>query len=267
MKKLMVLFTLSILVVACGNPHISEEPTIGNSTSGNTPVEPVPQDPNWPPTDPNQPPQYVLIEVPAHAVTSDEAKQMNLIYKKIVKTIELGDTVKTKSCPKGHDHHCVKNRQVVFQFDLTKIDLPDNQYKIQDAELVADYYSIGKNYRTELLCLLNSNVCSGKGILKIPRIGLSFLVKMLWWNSAFWVNDYDQMVPTTLFQDTLDSGWDDNENIFIRENQAFSLKDLFAWPVENLGHLLDRHKKWNFSISDDTFVDRPILKLRFQRVR
>lgn len=266
MKRFVTLMTLAILIVSCGNPHISEEPANDNVT-GTTPVEPDPQDPNWPPQDPQQPPQKVLVEVNAQAVTADEAKQMNLVYKKIVKTIELGNTVKSKSCPDGHDHHCVKDRQVVFQFDLTNVDLPDNKYKLEDAEILGDYYSIGKNYRTELLCLLNSNVCSGKGILKFPKIGLSFLVKMLWWNSAFWVNDYNQMVPTTLFQDTLDSGWNPNENIFIRENQLFSLKDLYNWPSENLQHLLDRHKKWNFVISDDTFVDRPLLRLRFQRVR
>lgn len=266
MRYQLALLLALLLSFSCGNPHITEE-LPGGSLSGNRPVEPEPQDPNWPPTNPEEPPEKVLIEVDARAMSESEIKEQSLVYKNMLKSISLGESVKYKKCPDGHEHHCIKDRQVVFQFDLSNIALPNNNYRIKDAILVADYYSIGKNFRTELLCLLNTKTCSGRGIIKIPRLGLSFLVKMLWWNKTFWTRSYEETVVTTKFHDDLEKGWIEDENIFILEDHSLSLQTLFNWPNDNLNHLIKTHKKWNFSVTDDTYIDRPKMQLRFERVR
>lgn len=265
MQKALTFFCLLILAASCGNPHVTG--VIGTKkTEGNTPIETSPDNPT-PTPPPESLPQKITIEVPASVISNEEAKKMNQVYKKIVKNNELGNPVKSRSCPDGHDHHCIKNRQVVFQFDLTQTTFPDSHYALKDAELIADYYSIGKNFRTELICLLNSNICSGKGIIRIPKIGLEYLVKMLWWDRTFWAKGYSKTVPTTLFMDALDEGWDENAKMYIRENQLLSLRELFKWSDLNLQELLANNKKWNFSVTDDTFIDRAQLRLNFERVR
>ncbi|GAB4419184.1 MAG: hypothetical protein OHK0056_29140 [Bacteriovoracaceae bacterium] len=266
MHKLITILIFLCFLSACGNPHITED-LPGDSLSGTTPVEPIPQTPNWPPPNPEEPPQHVLVEVTGQSAIDSDINQLNLVYSKVLKPIGLGETVKSKQCPKGHEHHCIKDRQVVFQFDLNSAQMPGNNYRIKEAILVGDFYSIGKNFRTELLCLLNTKTCSGRGIIKIPRLGLSFMVKMLWWNKKFWDRTYDETVVTTHFHDQLEKGFNQDEEIYILEDFSFSLDELFNWHKDNINHLYQNHKVWNFSITDDTFIDRPKLQLRFERVR
>jgi hypothetical protein len=255
-----------MITTSCGNPHVTG--VIGtDKADGNTPIETDPDDPTPPPPPTDPLPQKITIEIEASVISNHEISKLNLVYKKIVKSNELGEPSESRFCPPGQDHHCIKNRQVAFQFDLTGAKLPDYHYRLKDAEIIADYYSIGKNYRTELLCLLNSRVCSGKGIIRIPKIGFEYLVKMLWWNPSFWARGYSETVPTTLFMDALDQGWNEDAKMYIRENQVFSMKDLFKWSDVNLRELLDNEKIWNFSVTDDTFIDRAQLRLNYEKVR
>lgn len=253
-----------LLFLGCGNPHIVEEDASNNDVvDGNKPVTPRP--PNTP-RPPDQREKVVLV-FDARQAEDDDLSGLKIPYKtKIVKTIEYGDYKKTKSCPKKYRKKCVKNRQVLFSFDVEEARyLLEDGFSVASVELGGNFYSIGKNYRTELLCLLNTNRCSGRSIIKLPVLGLSFLVKMLWWEKKFWEAGHDTVVRNDGFHQFLLRGWNESEGLFLIENQFINLEEYLHLDPDRAANLLRSSSSVSFAITDDTNIENAKLKIELIR--
>lgn len=265
MKILMQVLLLGcLLVVSCGNPHVVEDPKRDDIVNGNDPINPGPNDPPKPPPRP----QKVVINLDARPVEGDDLSGLKIPYKKwLVKTINLGENRKGKWCAKNFKNECVKNRQVQFSFDLDEVPyLLDGDYRVVKANLKGSFYSIGKNYKTELLCLLNINRCSGRSIIRIPKFGMSFLVKMLWWDKKFWKDGHDKVVINDWFHTQMMSTWDDEEKLYLMEDWSLPLSSLFGMRSEHLTELFQSERPLTFTVTDDTYVKDLSIELVLEEV-
>ncbi|MDC1175588.1 hypothetical protein OAT67_09325, partial [Bacteriovoracaceae bacterium] len=204
----------------------------------------------------------------ARAIGGEDLDGLRTPYKKgIVKHLSLGESRKGKWCAKNFKNRCVKNRQVHFAFDLDEVPyLLDGQYRVVKSEIQASYYSIGKNYKTEMLCFLNINRCSGRSIIKIPRLGLSFLIKMLWWDKKFWENGYDAVVSNDWFHSQMMNTWSDEEELYLMENSSLAMSSLFNLHSDELTDIFKSERSLVFTVTDDTFVEDPKIKLTLEEV-
>jgi len=215
-------------------------------------------------------PQLVYFETEARRIEKEDLRKLILPYKTSgFKTLKYGERIKkSRKCHKDYSKKCVVNKQVYFRFNLDKFKRTNyNDYAVRDIQLTGDFYSVGKNHRTELLCILNNLHCSGRGIIKFPKIGLGFLFKMLYWNQSFWGGEYDKVVRTPYFNSYLSAGSVDGGKIFIRKDAPISFKTAFNYNWRQLDNLLSLDNI-NMVVTDDTFVDKNLkLKIILRRIK
>lgn len=261
------LFVLSLTLLGCGNPTV-EELAQSSGVGGNTPITPKPPgggDGGGGGDDDTPEPPRLIIEVNGYAIEKDELGELKLPYKKgIVKPVPMGTTVKAKECPKNHKHHCVKNRQVLAAFDLGDVSKHLDDYDISDIQLRGDFYSIGKNYRTELLCLLHKKACSGRAIVKIPGWGMPWIVKMAWWKKSFWKAGRKSVVKTKNFYNELEASWNEDEGLYMLEGASLKFNRLFKYNKDDLTSMTKGQKRFVIVVTDDTYFQN--VKLIFKLV-
>lgn len=257
------LIASTFIVFGCGkgDDGLDSVPPI---TSGDGDVRPPPDDDDSGPPPPNS--RRWTETLNAVNADKDILKGLKLPYQhKIVKKIALGESRKTKKCPDAFKKKCVKNRQVSFNFNLKELSSFDPfDTKVVDINLTGTFYSIGKNHRTELLCILQIKRCSGRSIIKLPGIGLGFLVKMIWWDKEFWADGYEKVIRSTLFHDELNNSYNEEAGLYIMEKKTFSLKDLLAYRAGLLHQVIIENDNLTFTVADDTFAEQLSLDVILQ---
>lgn len=265
--KLLVITTIISLILfsSCSQdaPVIPVDPN--RSIGGNDDLRPDPNpEPTPPPPTPTPPPNLtaeVTIE-PSSLSKGDTT----LVYRKVFKVVGLNEPRSGhRNCDDAYQDQCTVNQQILWQFNTTEVNTvyPPELWDIGRVEMTASYYSIGNNGRTELICLLNEKVCSGKSITKIPRLGLPFL-KILWRNHKFWTGRDEDHVKNQLFHDLL-LGGQQGENLFIVRNHTIDFTRLFSMPPTQVQTLIRKNEGIHLSVTDDTFVEEPILKVFLKR--
>lgn len=267
MKLLVILITLfSLLSLTSCN---SDDPTIptgpNSGVGGNDDLNPGPDptpDPTPTPTPTPPPTEKVVIELQPSDLNKDDT---TLVYRKMFKPVQLGEPRKHRHCDDDHKDTCVVNRQVLFQFSTTSLNETYEQelWDVTKVTLKANYYSIGKNHRTELLCLLNNRLCTGKAISKIAGLNIPF-IKLLWRNQKFWIGRDEDHVMNDVFHQELLSG-KVNDNLFIRKDLTFDIARTFILPATDLQTLVRKNEGIHFSVTDDTFVEDPVLTIHLKR--
>lgn len=258
------LFLSSVSLLSCGNPTVEELAGAAGGVGGSTPVEPDP-----PPGDDDDGgtpgAKRIIVEVNGYGIGKKELKNLKLPYKKkTVKPVPMGTTVKSKDCPSKHKHHCSKNRQVLVAFDLAEVTKHLEDYYVSDIQIGGDFYSIGKNFRTELICLLHKKTCSGRGIIKLPGWGLPWIVKMAWWEKSFWKEGYENVVKTQNFHHLLKASWNEDEKLFMMEGARLKFNRLFGYNRDDLTSITKNQNRFVIAVTDDTYLQNA--KLTFKLV-
>lgn len=257
-----VLLTLMVLG-ACGkNPHIIDSLV---PIGGNDQINPEPT-PTPDPGDPLPPPppgaQLITLEARDYNPETGEKVVVELPYRtKKVKYVAYGKSQSGLMCRLFGKDNCVRNRQVLFAFDIPTI---GRIKKIHDIRLQANFVTYGLSFHTELLCLNNIGTCSGNGIRKIPILGLSKYVKKKWWNATYWATGYDDVVRNDFFQKALNASKSINQHTTVTGIKDFSLRTLFDLGDRELLNLLRNEKSLWFTLADDTFVMSPKLLVIYE---
>lgn len=268
MKKLIFLLTLVPLLTFTSCSDESQLPIDPLAIGGNDDLNPDPgpgdgDNPAPTPT-PTPPPQNqrVTITLEPSDLNKDDT---NIVYRSYIKAVGLNEPRKHRKCPDNFKNQCVVNRQILFQFNVDEInkDYPQELWDITFIELKADYYSLGEKYRTELLCVLNNKICSGKAITKIAGIDIPF-VKLLWRNPRFWRGRDENHVVSESFHAELLSG-KVQKDFFIRKNLTMSLSRTFNLADTELQTLVRKNEGIQMSVTDDTYVEFPTLKIGLKR--
>lgn|GEM_PF-2531483 len=260
--KLLITLLLMTLLFSCQQDETTIPKSPNRDVSGNDDLNPTPTPTPVPPPTPPPLQTEVLILQPSDLNKNDT----NIVYRKMFKPVGLNETRDDhRFCHKDFKDKCVVNRQVLFQFSTTSINssFPSELWDITKIELTANYYSVGKNQRTELLCLLNNRRCSGKAISNVIGLKVPFL-KILWRNNKFWIGrDEDHVINDKFHQALLDGKLD--EGIFVRQNLAIDLARFLSLPSTEIQTLVRKNEGIQFSVTDDTFVEEPILTIHFRR--
>lgn len=267
MAKLLLVLILSFTffsIHSCGNPTVEE--LAGGVVGGTTPIGSKPPADDDDDDDGGTPgAKRIIVEVNGYAISKNDLKNLKLPYKKkTVKPVPMGTAVKSKDCPSKHKQHCSKNRQVLVAFDLDDVTKHLDDYYISDIQLGGDFYSIGKNYRTELICLLHKKACSGRGIVKLPGWGLPWIVKMAWWEKGFWKEGYEKVVKTQNFHHLLESSWNEDEGLYMMEGANLKFNRLFGYNHDDLTSMTRNQNRFVMTVTDDTFLQNA--KLTFKLV-
>lgn len=263
----MKLYVILILAVLFYSSCSQDDPVIpvdpNRSIGGNDDLQPGPgPDPTPTPEPTPAPPQTATVTLQPSSLSKGDT---TLVYRKVFKVVGLNEPREHRNCHEQYSDKCTINQQILWQFDTSGINenYPSALWDIGKVEMTAGYYSVGKNHRTELLCLLNNKVCSGKAISKIPRLGLPFL-KILWRNHKFWTGRDGDHVKNKLFHDTLLSG-QINEELYVVPNHTFDFSRVFSLPATAVQTLIRKNDGVHLSVTDDTFVEDPILKVYLKR--
>ena len=207
----------------------------------------------------------IIVEVTGYGIGKSELAGLKLPYKKkTVKVVPMGTATKAKDCPKKHKQHCSQDRQVLVAFDLGEVTKHLDDYFISDIQVKGDFYSIGKNYRTEMICLLHKKACSGRGIIKFPGWGLPWVAKMVWWEKKFWKEGYEKVVKTQNFHHLLDASWNEDEGLYMMENAVLKMNRLFGYNHDDLTSMTKGQTRFVLVVTDDTYLQNA--KLTFKLV-
>ena len=257
--KLIIVALLSLSFLYSCKSTQPDEPDF--SGGGRDDLQPAPDpEPTPIPDDPPAPPRVETWSLEGDDISKEERKETPIPYRTwFVKTINLNQNVENKKCVSGYEDRCVVNRQLLFQFRTEEIQekYPTEFWSLKSARLTGSYYSVGKNNRTELLCLLNANHCSGQGILK------NWFGKLIWWSSKFWTKKYDHIVKNKWFNEFLIEGYDATDKLYIRRDETVNLLDIFPVRLIDMERYVRKDKSVKFSITDDTYIEDPILHLEF----
>lgn len=264
MKNLIILSFALLLLASCN----SDDPIIptgpNSDVGGNDDLNPGPV-PNPTPT-PTPPPPPINETVNLELLPSDLNKDdTTLVYRKMFKTVQLGENRDHRHCDDDYKSTCIVNRQVLFQFNVEDINknYPSELWDVTRVSLKANYYSVGKNERTELLCILNNRLCSGKAISKIAGLKIPF-IKILWRNGQFWIGRDEDHVMNDIFHKALLDG-EIHEKLFIRKDLTLDLSRTFNMQPPALQTLVRKSEGVHFSVTDDTYVEDPVLSVSLKR--
>ncbi|MCF8060235.1 MAG: hypothetical protein K9K67_13120 [Bacteriovoracaceae bacterium] len=260
--KLLVISLFILFVSSCQKDQSPIPTNTGRDVSGNDDLSPTPTPVPAPvPTTPPLEEEVVSLQ-PSDLNKNDT----NVVYRKMFRPIGLNEPRDDhRFCHPDYKDRCVVNRQVLFQFSTTFINenYPSELWDILKINLTANFYSVGKNQRTELLCLLNNRVCSGKAISQVIGLKVPFL-KILWRNHKFWIGRDEDHVLNDKFHHELIAGAVD-ETIYIRENLSMDLKEFLSLATTDMQTLVRKNEGIKFSVTDDTYVEDPILTIRLRR--
>lgn len=253
--------------MSCSNDSAS--PIDPLAIGGNDDLNPNPGDgrddgnPDPTPT-PGPPPanERVVLTLQPSDLHKDDT---TIVYRSFIKPIGLNEPRDHRDCPDNYKDQCVVNRQILFQFNTEPLNetYPQELWDVTFVELKADYYSSGEKHRTELLCILNIKLCSGKAKSKIAGIKIPF-GKLLWRNSKFWRGRDDDHLVNEAFHSELLNG-KVQKNFFVRKDLRMNLTRIFNLPNTEIQTLVRKNEGIQFSVTDDTYVDSPILTIGLQR--
>ncbi len=230
------------------------QPDISNPTDPTNP-----DDGNTDPTTPPGPQTAFTTILPSDV----NPKSVVLVYRKSIDPLQLGEVTDSGSCHDSFKHKCVKNSQVLFGYDTTALnkDYPPELWEIDSVELEVSLYSIGLQKRSELFCIHNLKLCSGelnkdddeddKG-----KFDIKFIVK----NPKFWTGDNDDHITNNIFTNLLRVNQIEDDLWIVRDH-VFDVAKLYNLSIHGLRRLFRKTSFISFSISDDTFVEDPIVKI------
>lgn len=270
MKKLIFVTTLLPLLTLLSCSNGSDVPVDPLAIGGNDDLNPDPgpgdgdnPGPNPTPT-PTPPPgdQTVSITLEPSDLHKDDT---TIVYRSYIKAVGLNEPRKHRNCPDNFKNQCVVNRQILFQFNVEDLNetYPQELWDITSIELKGDYYSVGEKYRTELLCILNNKVCSGKAITKIAGLNIPF-VKLLWRNPRFWRSRDEDHVVSEAFHTELLNG-KVQKDFFVRKGLFMNLSRTFNLANTEIQTLVRKNESIHFGVTDDTYVEFPSLKINLKR--
>lgn len=226
---------------------------------------PLPGDPGQP-SDPGDPtPQSVKINILASDINPNSVE---LVYRKFIKPMQLGEVTHDEECHPNLTDKCIWNSQVIFGFDTEYLnkDYPKELWEITHVELTASFYSLAPNKRGELFCSLDLKVCSGAytkdALTNDSSEGkiLKFFIK----NPKFWVGKNKRHVVNNDFTELLKLHKIE-DHLWIVRDHTFELGKLFKLPLNEVKTLMRKTHILSFSVSDDTYVEDPIIKVYLNR--
>lgn len=258
------LWILILLVSSCSNdaPVVTDPLAVGGNDDLNPNPVPTPLPNPIPTPGPEPEPITKSFTLQPSDLHKDDT---TLVYRSYIKAIGLNEPRDHRKCPDEYNSQCVLNRQVLFQFithDLNS-NYPQELWDVTDIELKADYYSLGKKYRTELLCLLNNKLCTGKAMTKIAGLNIPF-IKILWRNPSFWTGRDEDHVVNDWFHGELLKG-KVLDDFFVRRDLILNLQRHLNMPTTSIQTLLRKNEGIQFTVTDDTYVENPILSIKLKR--
>jgi len=257
--RISIIFVL-ILLVGCGkNAHVTAAPAQSTGTDGSRPQNPDPT--------PTPSAQIIKIEINHRQFDDDEKEFIQLPYKlKRAKIINPSDTTASILCRLGDEDFCVKNKQVVFAFDIAREELPHfDLTSIRDIKLNLNLYSLFFNFKTEMICFLNNQACSGKGIGKKSwRNPLGWVIHKRWRNKDFWRSGEENIIKNFIFKDLLMAHFRWQNRMYVMRDVDFSMKDLFGFNNQQLKEFAYNLDTFHFVITDDTFTSDPKLIIELE---
>jgi hypothetical protein len=267
MKLIIIIAGLSLMTLfSCSQDEaaIPIDPNTGIGGNDDLRPGPTPQPTPLPPPVPTpKPVENVVLTIEPSSLNKNDT---TLVYRKMFNVVGLGEPRSGhRSCDSRYSEQCAVNQQILWQFSTEDINenYPQELWDVGKVEMTASYYSVGKNHRTELLCLLNNRFCSGKAISRLPRLGLPFL-KILWRNHNFWTGRDEDHVRNQLFHDILLAG-QDGEEFFRVSNHTLDFSRFFSMHANQVQTLVRKNDGIQMSVTDDTFVEDPILKVYLKR--
>ncbi len=208
------------------------------------------------PNDPNQPPQQsAVLKILPSDVNPDS---VTLVYRKTIEPLQLGETSDPKDCHPSFPTKCVWNSQVIFGYstDFLNNEYPKEVWEIAAVEMTVSFYTHALNKRSELFCLHNTKMCSGQ----IGKDDGKFIVK----NPKFWTGKDGNHVANALFTAVMGRNRLE-ESLWIVHDYTFSLGKMFKLSDNDLRILFRKKDIVSFSVSDDTYVEDPIIKVYLNR--
>lgn len=261
MRKYLILFSLLLLV--CGCNETAESPNFNDGTGGQDNISPGPTPGPTPPAPgPTPAPPTVETKTLNFKASDLNPEDAVMVYKKRVKPTQLGTPVDDEDCHNKYKDRCIKDRQVLFQFNIEEINerFPADLWDVVEFKLEASFFSVSGDISNELLCLLNRKVCSGVEIKKLGGIRLPFL----WRNSKFWTGLPREHVLNRKFDQVLRSGINSN-GVAVLVEESFNLIELFSLTPKTLLTTIRKNKQLHFSVSSDTYVEDPELTISLKR--
>ena len=219
---------------------------------------PVPTDPSQP-----EPPTTPPPTGPTQAVQRISPSDVNpddviLVYRKMIDPMQLGQISDSRKCHPALPSKCIWNSQVIFGYqtdDLNK-NYPKELWEITHIEFTSSFYSLAIKKRDELLCMHNIKMCSGE----LGKDDDKFIVK----NPKFWNGDNDDHIVDNQFTNLL-RAHQIEDDLWIVKDHTFDLGKLFRLDIYALRRLFRKNDFISFSVSDDTYVEDPEIKVYLQR--
>ena len=216
-----------------------------------------PTDPDTPtqPTDPR--PQSAIQRILPSDVNPDD---VILVYRKSIDPMQLGQVTDSRKCHPVFPHKCIWNSQVIFGYDTTILnqDYPKELWEITSVEITTSLYTLAIDKRDEFFCIHNLKLCSGE--LNKDDDNQKFIVK----NPKFWNGDNDDHMTNNIFTNVLRAHQIEDELWIVRDH-SFDIAKLYNLSTLNLRTLFRKNNFISFSISDDTYVEDPIIKVYLNR--
>lgn len=218
------------------------------------------------PTDPADP---IPTSIKINILPSDiDPNSVNLVYRKFIKPMQLGEVTHDEDCHPGLLDKCIWNSQVIFGFDTEYLNknYPKELWEITNVELTSSFYSLAPNKRGELFCSLNLKVCSGsytKDALTDDtneRKRLKLFIK----NPKFWVGKNKNHVLNNDFSKLLKLHQIE-KHLWIVKDHTFQFGKLFRLGANDVKTLMRKIRILSFSVTDDTYVEDPIIKVYLNR--
>ncbi len=255
------------------NDSIRDSDDLNSGTDRDDPIDTVdprlPTDPTNPddpsdPTDPNDPtnptPQNVKLDILPSDVNPDS---VTLVYRKTIDPLQLGETSDPKDCHPSFPHKCVWNSQVIFGYstEFLNNEYPKELWEITAIEMTVSFYTHALNKRSELFCLHNTKMCSGQ-LSKDDKANEE--AKLIVKNPKFWTGKDGNHVANSLFTTVLGNHRIEKE-LWIVKDYTFNLAKLFKLTDLQLHTLFRKESIISFSVSDDTYVEDPLVKVYLKR--
>jgi len=256
----MFLFLTLFFLAGCNDAAIT--PSFNDGTGGQGNIAPQPTPTPLPDPTPEPPPNTPQIKTVTFLASDLNEADANMVYKKRIEPIQLAVAVEDKDCHQEHQSKCIKNRQVLFQFNIEEINklYPSYLWDILSFELKASYFSVSAGLSHELICLLNNKVCSGVEIDKYGGLRFPFI----WRNSKFWTNNPKDHVVNDHFSKFLKAGVD-TRGVTIWKNKVFDLTQLLGLTERTLLTTIRKNNELHFSVTSDTFIEDPELTIKVKR--
>lgn len=279
MKNLGLILLICSLFTSCSNKSEEEfgidSPKSATEDIQKPPSNPpssdgpsIPRDPGNGNDSPSQVVSYKKIQM--SDLTEEELESIEFPYhRKTGAKLKLaGMSEESKKCSDVHKNKCIDRKQVHFHFNLEnlKLQYEPELWKVESISLEASYISHQENDKTELICFLNTKKCSGKIIYQANSRFTSKIAKLLWINKKFWEKDHTLNIVNQAFTEKLESSFIDQDKVYMAHNTVFNIESLFSIDKQSLDTVVRKSNHLSFVVSDDTFVEDPVLTIKFVKI-